>query len=193
MKERGRNQFAKFKFIINFSVYLINFLPTGFRLFLFDHVRNIRGKKGIAIRYILLKTLAKSCGDNVAIFTSVYLLNIHNLKIGNNVSIHPFCYIECGNKGEIIIGDDVSIAHGVSIVATNHQYQDNNMPIKDQGLNEGKVEIGNDVWIGAKATILANKSIGTRCIIAANAVVTKDVGDNSLIAGIPAKKIKSIG
>lgn len=192
MATRGRDQFAKLKPIINLLVKFINFLPLKMRLWLFEKKRFVTGKKGIAIRYILLKTIAKECGDNVAIFPNVYLLNPQNLSIGSNVSIQPMCYIECGNKAGIEIGNDVAIAHSVSMIATNHGFDNLELTIKDHPVVEGKIIIGNDVWLGAKVTVVAGNTIGSRCIVAANAVVTKDVSDFTLVGGVPAKKIKDL-
>ena len=75
--------------------------------------RNNGRKTGIAIRYMLVKTLAKNCGNNVSIKQYVFLDNIHNISFGDNVSVHPFCYLEV--SGGIEIGNDVSLAHNTSI------------------------------------------------------------------------------
>ena len=189
---RGREQFSKYKKLIDFFTKIVCKFPLKIRKKLFEGARNFKGKKGIALRYIYLKTIAKSCGDNVAVFPGVYLLNAQNLSVGNNVSIQPMCYLECGNTSGITIGSDVSIAHGVSMIATNHGFDDPGVPIKDQPLKEEPIIIGNDVWIGAKVTVLAGKKIGERCVIAANAVITKDIEEHSLAGGVPAKIIKKI-
>ncbi|MCD7824880.1 MAG: acyltransferase [Clostridiaceae bacterium] len=128
----------------------------------------------------------------MAIFPDVYILHPENLIVGHNVSIQPFSYLECGNVGGIEIGNDVSIAHGVSMIATNHGFSDPTLCIKDQPLTEEKIIIGNDVWFGAKSTVLSGKKIGSHCIIAASAVVTKDVEDRTIVGGVPAKVIRRI-
>jgi acetyltransferase-like isoleucine patch superfamily enzyme len=65
-------------------------------------------------------------------------------------------------------------------------------PVKRKLYTKGPVEIGNNVWIGDKATILPGVTIGDNCIVAANAVVTKSIPENSIVAGNPAKVIKTI-
>lgn len=147
-----------------------------------------RGNKGLVIRYILLKTIAKDCGDNVSIHPSVYLLNPQNIHIGNNVSIHPMCYLDA--TGGIYIDRDVSIAHGVTIMSTTHTYDDLAIPIKDQPFEVLQTTIEENVWIGAKATILAGIKIGSGSIVGANCVVTKLVPPDVIVAGVPAKIIK---
>lgn len=186
---RGREKFHKYKKIINVMCKLSSFLPKSFRSYLFQLFRMKKGKSGLAIRYILMKTLAIQCGDNVSIHPGVYILKPDNLKIGNNVSIHPMCYIDA--TGHITIGNDVSIAHGVTIMSTSHMYTEKGIPIKDQPITYEKTTIDNDIWIGAKATILAGISISKGSVIAAGAVVTKSLTmDNIIVAGVPATTLK---
>lgn len=189
---RGRDKFRRAKALINILVKVYSVLPHSMRVKLFEHYRMTKGSKGLVIRYVLLKTLTKSCGDNVSIHPNVYLLNVQNMSVGNNVSIHPMCYIECGNSecGGVVIGDDVSIAHGVSIMATSHRFANLDISIKDQGIESKEVVIGNGVWIGAKATMLYGNTLGDGSIIGANAVVTRNVKQNSVVGGVPAKIIK---
>ena len=188
----GRDKLSKYEKIINLLVFIISKIPNVVRKKLFEHYRKLKGNKGILIRYILLKSLAKRCGKNVVIFPDVYIMNVQNLELGDNVSIHPMSYIECGEKGIIVIGNNVSIAHGVTIMATNHQYKDQSIPIKYQELIFKKTIINDDVWIGAKATILAGVNIERRAVIAAGAVVNKNVDSGSIMGGVPAKLIKKI-
>ena len=147
-----------------------------------------KGIIGIVLRYALLKSIAVNCGDNVAIYPGVYLLKPDKLIIGNNVSIHPMCYID--STGGIVIGNDVSIAHGTTIMSSTHNYADVNVAIKDQGIKLLKTEIKDNVWIGAKSTILAGVVVESGSIIAANAVVTKNVPQNTVVGGVPARTIK---
>jgi acetyltransferase-like isoleucine patch superfamily enzyme len=91
--------------------------------------------------------------------------------------------------GGISIGNDVSIAHGVTILSSNHNYQSQLLPIKDQGMEMRYTKIEDDVWIGAKATVLGGVTICKGTIVAAGAVVTKTFKPNQIIAGIPANVI----
>lgn len=188
MNKNGRYIFKKYKFVINILYGIILIIPRKIRLKLFALHRNTPGKIGMLIRYIYLKSLAKKCGNNVAIMQNVYFFNIDKLEIGNNVSFHPMCYID--SLGTIIIGNNVSIAHGVSIISFNHGYNDLETPIKYQKVETGKIFIDENVWIGAKATILPNVNIEQGSIIGANSVVTHDVKKNTITGGIPNKVIK---
>jgi acetyltransferase-like isoleucine patch superfamily enzyme len=186
--ERGRDKFNRFKFILNILIFISSIFPVRIRNKLFVGFRMTKGNKGLAIRYVLLKTLARYCGDNISIHPNVYLFKPQNLSIGNNISIHPMCYIEA--SGGIDIGNDVSIAHGATIMSTTHRYDDLGIPIKDQPIDLIPTKISDDVWIGAKATVLAGTKISKGSIIAAGAVVTKNVPEKAIVAGVPAKIVK---
>ena len=113
------------------------------------------------------------------------------VNIGKNVHIGDFC-IGRGTRCEIKIGDNTMLGPKVNLLATNHQYLDKNMLIKDQDINTTKngISIGKDCWIGTGASILPGVKIGDGAVIGAMAVVSKDVEDYSVVAGNPAKVIK---
>lgn len=186
-QKRGRELFKRYKTIINIISYIFGLFGKRINSKFLVASRYIKGKLGIVLRYIFLKNVVKDIGDNVSIFENVYLLNPEKLSLGNNISIHPMCYIDA--LGSISIGDDVSIAHSVSILSFEHDFTVIDTPIKDQKLTLEKVTIENNVWIGAKATILYKVNVGEGSIIAANSVVNKNVDSFTIVAGIPAKVI----
>jgi acetyltransferase-like isoleucine patch superfamily enzyme len=186
----GRDKFKKNKTVINLLVKLVGSLPNKTRCFLLLYFRNTNGNLGLLIRYLLLKNLAKHCGDNVSVQPNVFLFNLQNISFGNNISIHPMSYID--GAGDIEIGNDVSIAHSTSIISTNHNWNDASIPIKYNKESFKKVIIEDDVWIGCGCRILAGAHISKRAVIAAGAVVIQDVQSNTVYGGVPAKFIKSI-
>ncbi len=94
--------------------------------------------------------------------------------------------------GPVCIGSHVNLAQGITVSALNHNFEDSSKRIDEQGISTKPVVIGDDVWIGGNAVILPGVTIGKHCVVAAGAVVTKDVPDNSLVGGVPAKIIKKI-
>jgi acetyltransferase-like isoleucine patch superfamily enzyme len=152
-------------------------------------------------------------GDNV----EINALSISGIKIGNNVSIQRNTIIECtgvirnigiglviGNnvgiaqncfiqvRGRITIGNNVIFGPGASVFSENHNYSDLDKFINDQGETRKGVTIEDGVWVGTKAIILDGVTVGQHSIIAAGSVVNKNVPPYSIVAGVPAKVIKTI-
>lgn len=94
--------------------------------------------------------------------------------------------------GPVNIGHHVNLAQGITVTALNHNFEDSEKKIDEQGVCTTPVVIEDDVWIGANAVILPGVRVGTHSVVAAGAVVTKDVPPHSIVAGIPAKIIKKI-
>ncbi len=109
-----------------------------------------------------------------------------NIRIGKNVFINSGCCFQ--DHAGIEIGDGALIGHQVVIATLNHDIY----PSNRADMMPKPVKIGKNVWIGAHATILPGVTIGDNAIIAAGAVVTKDVEKNTVVGGVPAKKIKDI-
>lgn len=112
-----------------------------------------------------------------------------SITIGNNCSINPYTIIYGHGKG-VCIGNDVLIAGHTMIIPSNHNFSRNDLPISHQGATSKGIIIENDVWIGTGCKILDGVRISKGAIIAAGSVVNKDVPENTIVAGIPAKIIK---
>lgn len=94
--------------------------------------------------------------------------------------------------GPVIIGSHVNLAQGITITALNHNFDDSEKRIDQQGISTKEVVLEDDIWVGANAVILPGVTIGTHAVVAAGAIVTKDVPPHSLVAGVPAKVIRQI-
>ena len=129
-------------------------------------------------------------GDNSYICANAMLLTQRgSIKIGSNCSVNPFSILY--GLGGLWIGDCVRIACHTTIIPANHIFEDIDIPIHRQGLSKKGVVIEDDVWIGAKATILDGCTIGMGSVIGAGAVVVQDVPAYSVVVGVPGKVIKS--
>lgn len=111
------------------------------------------------------------------------------LRVGHNSNIGAYSYIGC--SGYIEIGDNVMMGPRVNLMAENHNFDRTDMPMKEQGVTRSFIKIEDDVWLGVNSTVLAGVTISKGAIIAAGAVVTKDVPPYSIVAGVPAKVIKT--
>ena len=109
-----------------------------------------------------------------------------NIKVGRNVFINSGCCFQ--DQGGIEIGDGTLIGHQVVIATLNHDPD----PEKRGDMFPRPVKIGTKVWIGSHATLLPGVTVGEGAIVAAGAVVTRDVPPRSVVAGVPARVIKSI-
>ena len=109
-----------------------------------------------------------------------------NITIGNNVFINAGCKFQ--DQGGIFIDDGALIGHQVVLATLNHEIA----PDKRQHIYPAPIHIGKNVWIGANATITQGVTIGDNSVVAAGAVVNKDVPANTIVGGVPAKAIKQI-
>jgi acetyltransferase-like isoleucine patch superfamily enzyme len=133
------------------------------------------------------KSRLASCGEDVMLYPGVSLMLPEKIHIGSHTHIGERAHLRGG--GEIRIGDWGQIANNVIIATGNH-------PI-DGGLYYGNVEcrdvvIGDNVWIASGAIILPGVRIGSNSVIAAGAVVTRDVPENVVAAGVPAKVVRQV-
>jgi len=146
-------------------------------------------------------------GSDLNIRTGVTIEGFSNIEIGNNATIlsQSFLYatdalLKIGdnfrmnsntclgaNGGRIYIGDNVLIAQNVVVRAADHCHDSADIPISEQGHKGGTIHIENGVWICANSVITTDVTIGKHSIVAAGAVVTKDVKPFTIVAGVPAK------
>lgn len=138
------------------------------------------------IRNLLGQITASDIDENVNVFTPLYINYGKNTKIGKNVFINFDCVFL--DLGRITIDDNVQIAPKVSLLTEGHPLHPNDR----HSLHVAAIHIKKNAWIGANATILQGVTIGENSIVAAGSVVSKDVPDNTVVGGIPAKVLKSI-
>lgn len=169
---------------------IINYLPEFLLNFIWNRLSNSESKIPLFFRYLYIKKYSEKCGENIYLGKNITIKNIKNLILGDNISIHAGSYIDAA--GVIIIKSNVSIANQSSIISFEHSWKDKKLPIKYNKVILGEILIDNDVWIGTGCRILSGVTLNSRSIIAAGAVVNKNVESNTIVGGIPAKIIKKI-
>ena len=138
------------------------------------------------VRDLLGQITGSAIDESVAIFTPLYINYGKHTKIGKNVFINFDCIFL--DLGGITIEDGVLIAPKVSLLSEGHPLS----PDKRHSLVPKPIHIKKNAWIGANATILHGVTIGENSVVAAGSVVSKDVPDNVVVGGTPAKIIKKI-
>jgi acetyltransferase-like isoleucine patch superfamily enzyme len=174
---------------------------------------------GLGPDIILLFPRCLSVGDDVSIEGPAYIhcLSTKGVHIGSHSSIDRNCWLHCGGNinvnqygfftigeysyigcnavigagGGIQIGNHVLIGQCVNLHAENHNFEDPELRIDQQGITYQGIIIGDDVWIGSKVTILDGVSIGKGVVIAAGAVVTKSIPEYAIAMGVPARIVGS--
>ena len=182
----GRDVFHKYRFWMDFLIRISNAIPTP----LLSVVGHMPGNAGVLGRYLWAKKAFRALGDVCYIAPSCVFKNTSELSIGDRFSIHQFSYIDA--LGGVSIGNDVAIAHGSSILSSNHQWHNLDAPIKYNEVVRSPVEIGNDVWIGCGVRILPGTHIHPQVVVAAGAVVRGVLESGFLYGGVPAKKIRAL-
>jgi len=129
-----------------------------------------------------LKRLGAKIGKGTFIHKHCNFINANLVNIGEHSHINQGCTLDA--RGHITIGDSVSVSHNVAVMTGSHDLHKSNFP----GIFE-PIVIKDYAWIGINATILQGVTIGRGAVVCAGAVVTKDVDDLSIVAGIPAKVI----
>ena len=141
---------------------------------------------GEEVREIFSRLIGRPVDESFGLFPPFYTDCGKNLRIGKHVFINSGCRFQ--DQGGITLGDGALIRHNVVMATLNHSEQ----PEERANLHPAPIHIGRNVWIGASATILPGVTIGDGAIVGAGAVVTRDVTENMIVAGVPAKILRSI-
>tara|TARA_B110000027_G_C16068207_1_gene277759 strand:- start:479 stop:1003 length:525 start_codon:yes stop_codon:yes gene_type:complete len=163
-------------FVISYEMIMnILFALPRFRLFIF-------------FKIFLLELMGAKVGKGVVIYPGVWIAPGRNLVIKDYVDLAKDVLIT--TSGGIEIGERTLIGYRTQIISSDHTIPPIGEPFPISGDNHKKIVIGKDVWIGANCLITAGVTIGDGAVIAGGSVVTKDVAENAIVGGVPAKIIK---
>ncbi len=130
--------------------------------------------------------IGKPVGEGFGLFPPFYTDFGKNITIGKNVFINAGCKFQ--DQGGIFIDDGALIGHGVVLATLDHDFD----PAKRHQLHPAPIHIGKKVWIGANAVITRGVTIGDNSVVAAGAVVNKDVAPDTIVGGVPARVIRKL-
>lgn len=145
---------------------------------------------GRNLKFIIPKTGSVVITGKIRLHDNVEIQSRGQIIIGNGCGINSYSRIIAFDK--IILGDNVILAQFVSILDHDHKIETDNIKFSFKKFETNPIEIGSNVWIGDKVSILKGVKIGSNVVIGANSVVTKDIPSNSIAAGIPAGVIRKI-
>lgn len=153
-----------------------------------SHIRSREGvnRVGARLNQLVVRHIFRSCGARVYIRPGVHFGRGSQLTLGDDSMIGADSII--GSAAEVMIGRDVLMGPDVIIYTSNHGMR-LGTPMRLQPMDVAPVFIGDDVWIGARCIILPGVTIGAGAVIAAGAVVTKDIPANAIVGGVPARVI----
>lgn len=139
------------------------------------------------LRALMSRLVGYRVDDGFRLFPPVYTDFGKNIKIGKDVFVNSGCCFQ--DQGGVTLGDGCLVGHNVVFATLDHDIR----PERRGDMTAAPIVVGKDVWIGAHATILKGVTIGDGAIVAAGAVVTRDVPPNTIAAGVPARVVKTIG
>ena len=138
------------------------------------------------LREIMGRLIGKQVDRSFRMFPPFYTDFGKNITIGKDVFINSGCHFQ--DQGGIEIGDGALIGHNVVLATINHDLN----PKENRKNHYAPIKIGTHVWIGSNATILPGVTIGDYAVVAAGAVVTRDVPAMTVVGGVPARVLKTI-
>lgn len=139
------------------------------------------------VRALLERLTGRPVDASVAVFPPFYSEFGKNLTLGRDVFINIGCRFQ--DTGGITIGDGALIGHGSTLTTLDHGFD----PDRRADMIPAPVVVGRKAWLGAGVTVVPGVTVGAGAIVGAGAVVTRDVPPNSIVAGVPAKLIRSTG
>lgn len=141
----------------------------------------------------LCKNKFKRFSETAEFRAGAYAIHCSNISLGDNVVVRPTTMIFADKHAEVIIEDNVMMGAGVHFYVNNHKFDRTDVPLIEQGYYPSEnIIVKKGAWIGANAILLPGVVIGINAVVAAGAIVTKSVPNYTVVAGCPAKKIKSM-
>jgi len=169
---------------------LTAYLRAGAFFTLYGLVKYLPPPVGDGLRYLVLKLFVARI-ESWKIKDGVTVWFPEGVRIGRHVTINEGVFLD--GFGGLSIGDHCRIAHGCSFISEDHVFDDRDTPIWKQGKRASPITVQDDVWCGCGVKVMRGVTIGRGSVIAAGAVVTRDIPPYSIAMGVPARVVGSRG
>ncbi|MEE6280416.1 DapH/DapD/GlmU-related protein [Georgenia sp. MJ170] len=138
------------------------------------------------VRELLSRLTGRAVDESVTVFPPFYSDFGKNITLGKRVFINSGCRFQ--DQGGVVIGDDCLIGHNTVLATLNHDLA----PSRRADMHPASIVLGRNVWLGANVTVLPGVTIGDNAVVAAASVVTKDVQENTVVVGSPARVVRTL-
>jgi acetyltransferase-like isoleucine patch superfamily enzyme len=132
------------------------------------------------------------CGPDCYIPSSTSMRHAEQIHLGTRVIVGPHTRLWASENASIMIGNDVLFGPGVTVLTATHVTEDPGVAIVAQGATESDVRIESGSWLGANAVIMPGVIVGEGAVVGAGAIVTRDILPHTIVAGVPARPLRSI-
>lgn len=138
------------------------------------------------VRALLSRLFGREVDPTLRVFPPFYTDFGKNIHLGRGVFINACCHFQ--DHGGVTLGDDCQIGHNVVFATLNHGFA----PEQRKTTRPAPIVLGRGVWVGSNATILPGVTVGDYAVVAAGAVVTRDVTASTVVGGVPARPIRTL-
>ena len=138
------------------------------------------------VRELLAQLTGRPVDESVTVFPPFYSDFGRNITLGKRIFINSGCRFQ--DQGGVVIGDDCLIGHNTVMATLNHDLA----PSRRADMHPAPIVLGRNVWVGSNVTVLPGVTIGDNAVVAAASVVTKDVPENTVVVGSPARVVRTL-
>ena len=152
-------------------------------------LRGLPSLLGLVARAGLYRCLFAELGGFCLIYPGARVSHAYGIRAGRGLAVNSGAFLD--GRGGLTLGANVLVGPNAVVLSTRHRFDDPRLPISAQGVELAATAVGDDVWIGANAVVLAGVRVATGTVVAAGAVVSSDTEAWSIVGGVPARAIGS--
>jgi acetyltransferase-like isoleucine patch superfamily enzyme len=150
-------------------------------------LRGLPSLLGLVLRFALYRCLFAGLDGFCLIYPGARVSHAYGIRAGRGLAVNSGAFLD--GRGGLTLGANVLVGPNAVVLSTRHRFDDPGLPIVAQGVELAPTSIGDDVWIGANAVVLAGVRVASGTVVAAGAVVAADTDPWSIVGGVPARAI----